>query len=266
MKRFVSALIFALTAGIVHGADKAIPVSCDQLWPLALHQFVDSGFGLQATDKSGGIMTLEWTKGASVARFNWGSRSIDRLIKSYSTNYSGAFSTWLSFEPEQITASLLDVGDAGCRINLSARFKAYNKGGFASRAGWFILNSNGTFEADLLEKVASRVKGLPLVPSERKPQPPPEGALNARTIEAPRIGTIQVDSIPPGADIEVNGKFSGSTPSILTLPPGELRIVVRKAGHREWVRALGLTGGDSLTLRAELEADTPNVIVVKPGK
>src|SRR4051812_15676080 len=53
----------------------------------------------------------------------------------------------------------------------------------------------------------------------------------------PPLGpNVHMESVPPGADIEVDGSFVGSTPSDLEVGDGEHMISVRKTGFKEWSR------------------------------
>jgi hypothetical protein len=64
--------------------------------------------------------------------------------------------------------------------------------------------------------------------------------------------TISVSSTPSGADVEVDGKFIGNTPSSLTLVAGDHSIKVTKKGYKIWERNLTASGG-AVNLSAELE-------------
>jgi hypothetical protein len=64
--------------------------------------------------------------------------------------------------------------------------------------------------------------------------------------------TISVASIPSGADVEVDGKFVGNTPSSVTLVSGDHGIKVTKKGYKTWERNLTTSGG-AVNLNAELE-------------
>lgn len=65
---------------------------------------------------------------------------------------------------------------------------------------------------------------------------------------------VSVSSTPDGADIEVDGKFMGSTPSTIKLSTGEHAFVIHKLGYTVWRRTLTLLGGE-VKLSAELERD-----------
>ena len=63
---------------------------------------------------------------------------------------------------------------------------------------------------------------------------------------------VTINSTPGNSDIEVDGNFVGSTPSVLELTPGQHQIGVRKSGYQPWQRKMNVTGGD-VTIAAELE-------------
>ena len=63
---------------------------------------------------------------------------------------------------------------------------------------------------------------------------------------------ISVSSTPANADIEVDGSYVGSTPSVIDVAPGEHSVVVKKAGYTNWERKMKVTGG-SIHVAAELE-------------
>ncbi|HUB01412.1 MAG TPA: PEGA domain-containing protein [Terriglobales bacterium] len=64
---------------------------------------------------------------------------------------------------------------------------------------------------------------------------------------------LQVDSSPPGADIEIDGSFVGNTPSDVQVAEGEHTVVVKKAGFKDWERKLRVSLGSAIHLTAELE-------------
>ena len=64
---------------------------------------------------------------------------------------------------------------------------------------------------------------------------------------------LSISSTPPGADIEVDGKFVGNTPSSVTLAPGDHDIAVKKSGFAPWDRKITISGGH-VTINAELLA------------
>jgi hypothetical protein len=66
---------------------------------------------------------------------------------------------------------------------------------------------------------------------------------------------LSIVSVPDGADIEVDGNFSGNTPSDLEVPAGDRTITVKKSGYRSWERKLKVVAGSNVHLNAELEKE-----------
>jgi hypothetical protein len=69
------------------------------------------------------------------------------------------------------------------------------------------------------------------------------------------LATITIRSTPDGADIAVDGRFSGNAPAVLRLPSGEHSIRVSSAGFRNWERIITVTAGGSTTLNAVLDRE-----------
>jgi S1-C subfamily serine protease len=64
--------------------------------------------------------------------------------------------------------------------------------------------------------------------------------------------TAEISSDPPGAEIEIDGGFVGSTPSAVGIAAGEHTVRVLKSGYKQWERTLkGSTG--SIKIVAALE-------------
>jgi len=65
---------------------------------------------------------------------------------------------------------------------------------------------------------------------------------------------VDIASSPSGADIEVDGKFVGSTPSSIKLSPGDHEIAVKKSGFTVWDRKMSVPAGH-INLSAELSPE-----------
>lgn len=63
---------------------------------------------------------------------------------------------------------------------------------------------------------------------------------------------VTIASVPPQADILVDGRFMGSTPQTITLPARPARLRLERPGHRPWERQITPTAG--LTINPVLEA------------
>jgi len=64
---------------------------------------------------------------------------------------------------------------------------------------------------------------------------------------------VEVSSTPDAADIEIDGKFVGSTPSSVGVTPGEHDLVVKKSGFKPWEKKIAVSSGHVKT-EAQFEA------------
>lgn len=70
---------------------------------------------------------------------------------------------------------------------------------------------------------------------------------------AATTASLSVESSVTGADIEIDGAFVGSTPSTVSVAPGQHTISVKKKGYTDWSRTMNVSGR-SVRLTADLEA------------
>jgi len=84
----------------------------------------------------------------------------------------------------------------------------------------------------------------------------PQTATASPADSAPPEATLDCSSTPPGADIEIDGAFVGSTPSTISVALGSHKVTVKKKGFADWTRTLNVSGG-SIHLSAELEQQAP---------
>ena len=77
----------------------------------------------------------------------------------------------------------------------------------------------------------------------------PTGSFGGTTGNA----SVAITSNVPGADIEVDGAFIGSTPTTVSLASGSHQISI-KNGNASWQRNLQVSPGSTISLNAQLEA------------
>lgn len=88
---------------------------------------------------------------------------------------------------------------------------------------------------------------IPLERAQFEPLAIPEALTASTTTD------VNVSSTPPSAEIELDGAFVGTTPSLLKLEGGDHTIKLKKKGFETFQRKLHVSGG-SVQLNAELEA------------
>jgi hypothetical protein len=99
-------------------------------------------------------------------------------------------------------------------------------------------------QGDMRLDMSKMIPPTPVGPAALTAAYPPAVAAEA---------SLTVDSTVAGADIEVDGAFVGSTPSTVSVTPGQHTIVVKKKGYTDWTRTMTVAG-TSVHLSADLEA------------
>jgi PEGA domain len=122
------------------------------------------------------------------------------------------------------------------------------------RGNYFLLKKN-EFHIDLQRGTYSTASSIdtnehagPLRPASAAAFRADDGTLG------PSLGTVKIESEPPGAEIYVDYSFVGQTPSTLHLASGSHRIELKSPGKTEWQRNLDVTKDSQITLHPVLEA------------
>jgi PEGA domain len=69
------------------------------------------------------------------------------------------------------------------------------------------------------------------------------------------LSSVDVKSTPDGAEITVDDKYMGSTPSTLKLAPGDHKIKLERSGFKIWERNLAVGAGGSANINATLDKE-----------
>jgi serine/threonine-protein kinase len=109
-----------------------------------------------------------------------------------------------------------------------------------------------------------------VAPPDAAPPPPPVDAAPVhvdalvKTTQSPAMTRVTINSVPPGADIYVNGvSLNKKTPTELTLPSAEVRIALRLKGYSEVKQTISATG-EAMTV--DLSLKKAAVVVPKQPK
>jgi hypothetical protein len=99
----------------------------------------------------------------------------------------------------------------------------------------------------------------PLPPAKQNPatESPAEKPPSARAFSTASTGSdtgvLILSSDTVGAEIYVDGKFVGDTPSTISLPSGTHQIVIKANGKKDWKREIEVMKGSQVTLHPVLE-------------
>lgn len=87
------------------------------------------------------------------------------------------------------------------------------------------------------------------------PAPSPQPAERAEPAH-PALTAVILKSKPDGAEISVDGKFMGNTPSTIRMEAGDHTVTLTKSGFNEWTRTISVNPGSDITMVAELKEQT----------
>ena len=80
-----------------------------------------------------------------------------------------------------------------------------------------------------------------------------EGGGTSTALSVPAgMARCSFSSQPAGADIMLDGKYVGNTPSALGLPPGTHQVQISLAGFMSWKRQLEISPGSEISVTANL--------------
>lgn len=113
---------------------------------------------------------------------------------------------------------------------------------------------NGDIPLDPKKFVAQTAVSPEAGPTTVQPTTDTTATQNGNSLEA-ALSTVDIKSTPDGADITVDEKFMGSTPSSLRLAPGDPKIRLEKASSKTWERTLTVGAGATATVGATLEKE-----------
>lgn len=119
---------------------------------------------------------------------------------------------------------------------------------------------SGVFNKDAQDFLARVKESLSKNPQPSEPEPPAaEPGAQKPPAELPEQhpveATLEISSMPDGADIELDGNFVGNTPSSIGVAPGEHSIKLTRQGFKPWERRLKTTSGN-VKISPELEPAT----------
>jgi hypothetical protein len=134
----------------------------------------------------------------------------------------------------------------------------------------YYVDDKGKVRGQLYSYVAEEAKQTapePVVqsqvqPSQTQPSPAPTASARPTSTAAtapPSAPAVEVkcsfSSTPAGAEITLDGRYIGSTPSVLNLSTGKHVVIVSTPGFAEWKRELTVSPGSELTVNAVLEKE-----------
>src|ERR1039458_1093470 len=187
-----------------------------------------------------------------VAQANWSVTYADRKTGTFSFNTG----TSLTSNGMECSAVLEEVPGTQVRVTLKTQKKngqviAWGVGDrISSKLFNGIGNELGKQRAGRKPLVSSpEASGAGLALTPRSPAVAPTQPAAAALTQPASSATVQQATVefwssPAGADIEVDGKYIGSTPSTIIVQAGEHTIKMRKQDFRTWQKTISVTSGN----------------------
>lgn len=154
------------------------------------------------------------------------------------------------------TASVQPESETKAALIINVQNKGYSDGKIAvsyGAGGRMADKFYEQVEEELAHKSRQKTDGKPEAPHV---DVPPSPIAREQVGES---GKVTVDSTPQGAEVTVDGAFTGNAPSALSLRTGKHTISVVQAGYKTWSRELSVFSGSESKLNATLSkiADSP---------
>jgi hypothetical protein len=106
---------------------------------------------------------------------------------------------------------------------------------------------DGNFSLDLTKFQQTAPTVVTTQPSSAQPTTAPQATAEASA-------ELNVTSTPSGAEIQLDGTFVGSTPTVIGIASGDHVITMAKKGYKSWERKIKVSTG-RIGIAAELEAE-----------
>lgn len=125
----------------------------------------------------------------------------------------------------------------------------------------YYLDEKGKLRKGFYSYVADDGNGNPLPAALRKQAKPSATAAensdkssdSSSSTSNPEEVKCSFSSTPSGADITLDGKYVGSTPSVIDVSTGKHAVAVTMPGFQQWKRDLTISAGSELTVNAVLQ-------------
>lgn len=134
--------------------ERTFAASCDAVWPLGIQAFMSEGWSVKASDRAGGILTLEKTKSETLRKFS------DFVTKYTTGKVKGFWVDWSDFRFAGGQAVMVPSG-TGCSYTISIVFQGWGKTSAYGRTAWWDLTTNGYMEDKLLTAIEQKLPKKP---------------------------------------------------------------------------------------------------------
>lgn len=238
--------------------EATFPANYDRVWNTLIQLLSDYQFEVKIKDKDAGKLET----GVVVFSRNPHLSKLSTGVRAYSTPPKSFLHKWLDGRM-RILVLVKRVSANSTHVGVEMEIQGFAASVFDDSTvsgDWKECRSNGKFEFELLNDVATRlrVKPTPLLEEGNTPVAAPV-TVPSKPAEKERedLSNLMLQSAPEGAEIYLNGKLVGMTPSRLSVTAGEYKVLFRKASYKEFSRTVTILKRSDLTISSELEPLPP---------
>jgi hypothetical protein len=234
------------------------PASYDRVWNILAQILSDYQFEVKTKDKAAGRLET----GVVVFSRNPHFSKLTTGVKAYSTPPKSFLHKWLDGRM-RIRVLMTRMATNSTHVGVEIEIEGFETSVFDDSTvsgDWKECRSNGKFEFELLNDVATHLKRKSTQPLEEGSIPaaaPKSVSSKAVEKEKEDLANLMLQSVPEGAEIYLNGNLVGMTPSRLSLAAGEYKVLFRKESYKEFSRTLTILKRSDLTISSELEPLPP---------
>lgn len=165
------------------------------------------------------------------------------IVSAVGRNPEAGHGTWIqtdaAINPGNSGGPILNVHGDVVGINTLKALSTQGSGGGVSLQGiGFALNASDLIQ--LLQRFYPQSTAPPVA------------------VQSAGVGNLRITSDPTGAEIYMDGRIVGQTPSTIPTPTGPHKLLLRSSGRKEWERELEVIKDSELTVNPVLEQQPSN--------
>jgi len=226
----------------------------DRVWQAVTNLLFEYQFQFARKDKAAGKIETGYVVLSSHPKFS----KLSSGVRAFGTPPKRFLRKWQDGRIK-IFAELRRLPDSYTQVILRPDLEGFSSvrlDDTAITGEWRPCKSNGRFEFEFLNEVATELKKKQAVmPASAQsnvstsPAKSPKGQDNENAVTS----NLFFVSIPEGAEIYLNDKLIGMTPSRVSLAAGEYKVIFRKSGYKDYQREFVLLKSSDVTIASELE-------------
>lgn len=227
---------------------------CPLVWTAGMQVFTDMKFRPTTID------TGSFTAVFAYEDLIKGTSDSKSTLKAYTNDHIDFFSREVSLRIDSASLRLREEQPGHCRAEVEMSLSGFGREFGADFETWRPVGSNFNFEKSILDAIEAQSKrAAELVTDQAISQVPTASPLPG---ESDVRAQLTITSEPGGAEIEIDGKFIGTTPTTLSAKEGSVTVLVKKNGFQPWQRQLKVRAGETRNVHAELLKQ--NVVINQP--